>query len=235
MDRNEGTMGAVPGQEEQGVSFTGTAYPAGTAPQQEDRAAAGRTEPAPGFSARREDDPLREGTPRSPFSPADPRAAGEGRYGEDARLAELDRADAAAADDSDAEDGEHDGPLYDENGLPLTEEERAERRKPVAAVPPSVALEDIEPVEGFRLPRDQPEAELARQQAEREAEDASRPEVAQRIADEAKDRADAAAEEARSAQERADQAKADYDGPDRPPLHEGWRYKRPEPGPHDPV
>jgi hypothetical protein len=125
--------------------------------------------------------------------------------------------------------------LTDENGLPLTEDEKREQAKPVAAVPASVNMDEIEAVDGFRLPRDQPEAETARQLAETEAQDASRPEVAQRLADEAKTRADEAVQEAEQAQDRADQAKADYDGPDRPPLHEGWRYVKPEPDPHEPV
>lgn len=124
---------------------------------------------------------------------------------------------------------------YDEAGLPLTGEEREERRKPVAAVPASVSLDEIEPVEGFRLPADQPEAEAARQLAEEEARDASRPEVAQQLADEARARAEEAVDEAERAQARADKAKDDYEGADRPPLHEGWRYRQPEPGPHDPV
>jgi hypothetical protein len=166
--------------------------------------------PVPGFSALRDEDPQREGTSRDPFSPDDPRRAGPGDPGED-------------------ED------LHDENGLPLTEEEKAERRKPVAAVPASVSMDEIEAVEGFRLPRDQPEAEQARRLAEQEAEDASRPEVAQQLADEARGRAEQAAEEAEAAQRRADEVKAAYDGPDRPPLHLGWRYRKPEPDVHDPA
>jgi hypothetical protein len=116
----------------------------------------------------------------------------------------------------------------------MTPEER-ELAKPVAAVPASVNLDDIEPADGFRLPRDQPEAETARQQGEEEARDASRPDVAQRLADEAQGYADQAAEAARLAQERADMIKDAYKGPDRPPLDEGWRYKKPEPDVHDPV
>jgi hypothetical protein len=135
----------------------------------------------------------------------------------------------------DGEYAEPEGDLTDENGLPLTKEEERELAKPVAAVPASVSLEEVEPVDGFRLSRDQPEAETARQLAEAEAQDASRPEVAQRLADEAKAKADEAAGEAERAQARADQAKADYEGPDRPPLHEGWRYRKPEPDVHDPA
>jgi hypothetical protein len=116
----------------------------------------------------------------------------------------------------------------------LTEEER-ELAKPVAAVPASVNLDEVEPVDGFRLPRDQPEAEQARRLAEIEAADASRPEVAQRLADEAKADAESAVEEAERAQTRANEAKASYNGPDRPPLHEGWRFRKPEPDPHEPV
>jgi hypothetical protein len=127
-----------------------------------------------------------------------------------------------------------DGPT-DENGLPLTEEEKDELAMPVAAVPASVNLDEVEAVDGFRLPRDQPEAEQARRLAEAEADDASRPEVAQRLADEAKARADEAAGEAERAQARADQVREDYEGPDRLPLNEGWRYVKPEPDPHEPV
>jgi hypothetical protein len=115
-----------------------------------------------------------------------------------------------------------------------TEEER-ELAKPVAAVPAGVLLDEIEPVDGFRLPRDQPEAEEARQLADAEARDESRPEVAQQKADDAKTRAEEAVAEAERAQQEADRVKADYDGPDRPPLREGWRYLRPGPDPHEPV
>jgi hypothetical protein len=155
-----------------------------------------RQEPAPGFSAYRDEDSEREGTPRDPYSQDDPRQAEDGRE--------------------------------------LTGEE-AELAKPVAAVPASVNLDDIEPADGFRLPRDQPEAEDARLMAEREAQDARRPEVAQGLADKAQEHADKAAEHARLAQEYADKVKDAYQGADRPPLHEGWRYKKPEPDVHDPV
>jgi hypothetical protein len=123
----------------------------------------------------------------------------------------------------------------DENGVPLTEEEKRERDTPVAAVPAGVDLSAVEAVDGFRLPRDQPEAEDARRQAEAEDQDASRPHVAQRLADEAKTAAEAAADEAEKAQARADEVKADYEGPERPPLSEGWRYRTPEPDVHDPA
>lgn len=110
-----------------------------------------------------------------------------------------------------------------------------ERELPVAAVPPGVPIEDVEPADGFRLPEDQNEAAMAREQAEREARDASRPEVAQRLADEAQEHADKAAEHAQEARTRAEQIRDSWTGPDRPPLDEGWRYRKPEPDPHDPV
>jgi hypothetical protein len=123
----------------------------------------------------------------------------------------------------------------DENGVPLTEEEKRERDTPVAAVPAGVDLSAVEAVDGFRLPRDQPEAEDARRQAEAEYQDASRPHVAQRLADDAKIRAQEAADEAEAAQGRADEVKSSYEGPDRPPLTEGWRYVKQEPDVHDPA
>lgn len=136
-----------------------------------------------------------------------------------------------------APDGEPGAPEddLDENGLPLTGQEMRERDLPVAAVPAGVDIGTIEAVEGFRLPEDQTEAEMARQRAEAESRDASRPEVAQQLADDAKARVQEAADEADKAQARADEVKENYEGPDRPPLHEGWRYLAPEPDPHDPA
>jgi len=117
---------------------------------------------------------------------------------------------------------------------PVTEEERR-RAMPVAAVPASVNLDDVEPVDGFRLPETQPEAEDARLAAERERQDLTRPEVARQLADEALAHAEKARGHAELARERADQIAEAYDGPDRPMLDEGWRYKKPEPDVHDPV
>lgn len=214
-DKDRPVAGEVSGE------VTGTVT--GTVAPEDDAASAGRraSSVSPGY----EDGFNREGT--------EAQQAGERVHPDDgARRDELDRADAAAADDSDIDD--EDVPV-DEHGMPLTQAERDELAKPVAAVPAGVNLDDIEPADGFRLPRDQNEAEQARQLAQRDAEDASRPEVAQRLADDAKARAEAAQEEADTLQARADEAKDGYDGPDRPPLDEGWRYVKPEPDVHDPA
>jgi len=148
--------------------------------------------------------------------------------------------DAMAADQRerlDAGNREQDprrGALTDQRDRELTDEER-ELAKPVAAVPASVNLDEVEPADGFRLPRSQPEAEDARLLADEEARDASRPEVAARLAEEAQGHADKAAGHAQAAKDLANQIGSAYEGPDRPPLGEGWRYRKPEPDVHDPV
>jgi hypothetical protein len=218
-DKDRPVAGEVSGD------VTGTVT--GTVTPEDDAASSGRraSSTSPGY----EDGFNREGTEAQQ---AGQRARPDGSAYEDG----YDDSDAARDEQARAEAENSGEPVpVDEHGLPLTQEERDELARPVAAVPAGVSLDDIEPADGFRLPRDQNEAEQARQLAQRDAEDASRPEVAQRLADDAKARAEAAQEEADTLQSRADEAKDRYDGPGRPALDEGWRYVKPEPDVHDPA